>query len=885
MSQKELSTTYSSNETESKWYPHWESNGYFKPREGKTGESYCIIMPPPNVTGQLHMGHALDVTTQDALIRFKRMKGFKTLYLPGMDHAGIATQAVVEKMLDKEGTSRHELGREKFLEKTWEWKEKYGGVILNQQRKLGASPDWDYSLFTMDDESNEAVKKVFVDLYNEGLIYQSDYIVNWDPVLESAISDAEVEYKEVKGNFYHLLYPVVGSDEKLEIATTRPETMLGDTAVCVHPEDERFKHLIGKKAIVPLCNREVPIIADEHVDMELGTGCLKVTPGHDFNDFEIGKRHNLEIINILNKDGTLNEYGLEWKGLTCAKARTSLVQKLEEKEILVKVVEHVHQVGHGDRSKAIIEPMVSKQWFLNIMDMAAESVKAVEEDVTTFWPKQWENTYFSWLRNPRNWCVSRQLWWGHQIPVFNCTDCNNQWADAGQPTECPKCLSKNTQQDPDVLDTWFSSGLWPLSTLGWPNEDRMKEKGFNDFFPTSCLVTGHDIIFFWVARMMMFTQKITKKIPFHHVYIHAIVRDKQGRKMSKSLGNGIDPLEVIEQYGADALRYTLAAGSGYNRDLNLDPAVIESNRNFINKIWNAFRFIHPYLENAPSQLPNPNSLSHQEKWILSELNTVIKNVNESMEQYRFDDSCSEIYSFVYDKFCSWFIELSKKVLNGENEELKNNRAAVLKYAFRELTKILHPFAPFITEELWTYLKTNEEELLIVTDFPEFKEELAFEQDKEEMNYFIQLISGSRNLRSSVGLSPKEKIELQVFTDKSEVSTYFKNEKDFIIEMANASSALIHDKSKDRPKKSLVLATENFELFIPVSGVIDLDQQVSRLQKDLDKTTKELAKVEKKLNNPKFISSAPDEIVSGVKSDQQDLLNKAESLKKSIKQFS
>ena len=885
MSQKELSTTYSSNETEAKWYPHWESNGYFKPREGKTGESYCIIMPPPNVTGQLHMGHALDVTTQDALIRFKRMKGFKTLYLPGMDHAGIATQAVVEKMLDGEGTSRHELGREKFLKKTWEWKEKYGGVILNQQRKLGASPDWDYSLFTMDDESNEAVRKVFVDLYNEGLIYQSDYIVNWDPVLESAISDAEVEYKEVKGKFYHLLYPVVGSDEKLEIATTRPETMLGDTAICVHPEDERFKHLIGKKAIVPICNREVPIVADEHVDMELGTGCLKVTPGHDFNDFEIGKRHNLEIINILNKDGTLNDYGLEWKGQTCSKARASLVEKLAQEEILVKTVDHVHQVGHGDRSKSVIEPMVSKQWFLNIMDMAAESVKAVEDDVTTFWPKQWENTYFSWLRNPRNWCVSRQLWWGHQIPVFYCSDCGHQWADAGQPSECPKCQSKNIYQDPDVLDTWFSSGLWPLSTLGWPNEDRMKEKGFNDFFPTSCLVTGHDIIFFWVARMMMFTQKITKQIPFHHVYIHAIVRDKQGRKMSKSLGNGIDPLEVIEQYGADALRYTLAAGSGYNRDLNLDPAVIESNRNFINKIWNAFRFIYPHLESAADELPSASALSHQEKWILSELNTTIKNVNESMEQYRFDDSCSEIYSFVYDKFCSWFIELSKNILNGEDSNLKNNRAAVLKYSFRELTKILHPFAPFITEELWTYLKSSNEELLIVTDFPEFKEELEFNQDKEEMNYFIQLISGSRNLRSSVGLSPKEKIELQVFTDKSDVRTYFENQTNFILEMANGSSLAVSKQDSNRPSKSLVLATENFELFIPVSGVIDLEKQVERLQKDLTKTEKELIKVEKKLSNPKFLASAPEDIVSGVKADQLDLFNKAEALKKSINQFS
>ncbi len=885
MTSNDLSTKYSSKEIENKWYSFWESNGYFKPRSGKNGKSYCIIMPPPNVTGQLHMGHALDVTTQDALIRFKRMQGYKTLYLPGMDHAGIATQAVVEKMLDEEDTSRQELGRKKFLERTWDWKEKYGGVILNQQRKLGASPDWDYSLFTMDSESNEAVRKVFVDFYNEGLIYQSDYIVNWDTVLQSAISDAEVEYKEVKGSFYHLLYPVVGSDEKLEIATTRPETMLGDTAVCVNPKDERFKHLIGKKAIVPLCNREVPIIADDHVDIELGTGCLKVTPGHDFNDFEIGQRHDLKVINILEKDGTLNQFGLEWKGLKCSTARPSLVKKLEEEGILIKTVDHVHQVGHGDRSKSVIEPMVSKQWFLNVMDMASESVTAVEKNETVFWPKQWENTYFSWLRNPRNWCVSRQLWWGHQIPVFNCSDCNRQWAQTSTPDECPKCQSKNLSQDPDVLDTWFSSGLWPLSTLGWPNKQRMEEKGFYDFFPTSCLVTGHDIIFFWVARMMMFAKKLTQKVPFQHVYVHAIVRDKLGRKMSKSLGNGIDPLEVIEQYGADALRFTLAAGSGHNRDLNLDPTIIEANRNFINKIWNAFRFIHPYLQNISKPLPASDYLSHQEKWILSELNLTIKNVTESMEQYRFDDSCSEIYSFVYDKFCSWFIELSKNILNSDDQELIQNRSAVLKYTFRQLTKVLHPFAPFITEELWTYLKHENEEPLIVSEFPKYKNELNFDQDRTQMNHFIQIVSGSRNLRSSVGLSPKEKIRLKVFTNKSDIKKYFLEQTNFICEMANAIDMEVLSLSSKRPNKSLVLATENFELYVPVSGVIDLDQQVTRLKKDLEKTQKELLKLEKKLDNPKFLASAPTEIVNGVKNDHKGLITKLSALKASIRQFS
>ncbi len=880
MSNLEIEKTYSPENVEAKWYEAWEKGGHFKPNPEAKKDGYCIIMPPPNVTGQLHMGHALDVTTQDALIRWKRMLGHKTLYLPGMDHAGIATQAVVEKMLESEGTSRRELGREKFLEKTWDWKEKYGGVILNQQRAIGASPDWDYSIFTMDPDSNDAVRKVFVDLYNEGLIYQSDYIVNWDPVLQSAISDAEVEFKEVEGAFYHLHYKVVGSDEVLEVATTRPETLLGDTAVCVHPEDERFKHLIGKKAIVPICNREVPIVADEYVDMELGTGCLKVTPGHDFNDFEIGKRHNLEIINILNKDGTLNSFGLEWEGQSCKKARPSFIEKLKKDGVLVDMKKHVHQVGHGDRSKAVVEPMVSKQWFLNIEEMASTAVKAVETEKTKFWPKQWENTYFAWLRNPRNWCVSRQLWWGHQIPVFYCKDCNHQWADSGTPTECPSCGSKNIYQDPDVLDTWFSSGLWPMTTLGWPNEEKMKQKGFEDFFPGSCLVTGHDIIFFWVARMMMFSLKLTGKKPFDDVYIHAIVRDKLGRKMSKSLGNGIDPLEVTKKFGADALRYTLAAGSGHNRDLNLDPATIEVNRNFINKIWNAFRFIAPSLSFAENELPSLGELDHHEKWILSTLNETIEKVNYSMSEYRFDDSCQAITSFVYDKFCSWFIEVSK----GKIAEQNTQRASVLKYTFRELVKLLHPFAPFVSEEIWSHLKTNDETLLISSSFPQAQEELNFTTDQKLMDRFIELVTNIRNLRSSVNLPPKEEINISLFGSDESLLIYFASHSSSLYDLAKVKTVKTFSSDENRPSKSIMKASVDHEVFIPLEGVIDLEEQVKRLEKDLAKSEKELQKLEKKLSNPKFISNAKPEVVEQVKVDFENECQKAEAIRENLVNF-
>jgi len=887
MNETELPKTYSSQDVESKWYPKWEKEGYFKPKAGKAGKGYTIIMPPPNVTGRLHAGHALDITTQDTLIRFKRMKGFEALFLPGMDHAGIATQNIVEKLVWKEEKkTRHDFTREDFIKKIWDWKEEYGGIIAKQQRSMGASADWDYSTFTMDKIPHKAVNKVFVDLYNEGLIYQSDYIINWDPVLQSAISDAEVEHQEVKGTFYHLLYEVKETGQKIEIATTRPETLLGDTAVCVHPEDDRFKDLIGKTAIVPLCNREIPIIGDDYVDMEKGTGCLKVTPGHDFNDFEIGKRHNLPIINIINKDGTLNEHGLEWKDQTCAKARKSIVEKLEELEILIEKKPHVHQVGHGDRSKAIIEPMVSKQWFLNVEEMAKDACRAVDEGETTFVPKGWENTYFAWMREPKNWCLSRQLWWGHQIPVYYCGACDHQWASENDNEDtCPKCNKNEVTRDPDVLDTWFSSGLWPLSTLGWPDAQAMKEKKFDTFYPTATLITGFDIIFFWVARMMMMCQKATGSAPFEKVYIHAIVRDKSGRKMSKSLGNGIDPLEMVEQYGADAFRFTLAAGSGYNRNINLDPERIGGYRNFVNKIWNAFRFISPTLEKAQAALPPKDELDAAERWILAELNTTTKIMNESIEDFRFDESCSAIYSFVYDKFCSWFIELSKPVLSSENEVDIQRRATVLKYTFKKVVALLHPFTPYITEELWGHLKEESDDLLIVQEYPEENSELVFTKEQEDMNRFVETVSLIRNLRSSVNIKPKEEINVTLRTDIPDALQYYKDNEVGFQSLARVKNLSVVTKEGEAPAKSLMGALTHTEVFIPLEGVIDLNEQLGRLNKDLAKAEKELMKYEKKLGNEKFLANAKDDVVAEVKSNFEQFSEKVASLKDSIAKLS
>jgi valyl-tRNA synthetase len=878
-----IDKTFDPKAAEDKWYNVWEKEGCFKPKKGKAGKTFSLIMPPPNVTGKLHMGHALDATTQDALIRFKRMKGFETLWIPGTDHAGIATQSVVEKLIQKEEKkNRHEIGREEFLKRIWEWKEQYGSEIVQQQKKMGVSCDWDYSTFTMDEVPNKAVRKFFVHMYNEGLIYQSDYIVNWDPKLQSAISDAEVEHKEVKGFFYHLLYKVKGSDVVLEVATTRPETIFADTAVAVHPDDERFKHLIGQTAIIPICNREVPIIGDEHVDMEKGTGCLKVTPGHDFNDFEIGKRHGLPIINILNTNGTFNNGAPEIEGLKVKDAREKVEAILTELELLKEKKPHTHQVGHGERSDAVIEPLVSKQWFLNVRKMAEDAVSAVEKGKMTFYPKGWENTYFSWLRDPKDWCISRQLWWGHQIPVFNCLGCGHQWASETDPNECPQCRATTLKQDADVLDTWFSSGLWPLSTLGWPDEKVMAEKRFNDFYPTATLVTGFDIIFFWVARMMMMCQEMTGKAPFEHVYIHAIVRDKQGRKMSKSLGNGIDPLDMIAQYGADAMRFTLAAGSGYNRNLNLDPERIEGYRNFMNKLWNAFRFMQPHLELADDKLPPKEKWHLHDRWILAELNTVAKRMNEAIEEYRFDDASSAIYQFVYEKFCSWYIELSKNILNGTNEAAKRQRATILKYGFRQIMKLLHPITPYITEELWSHLGSKT--LLATESYTEFDAHLSDDRVADLMNRFIEVVTGIRNIRQSMNIKPKDEVDIRLFTDDQKFAKFMYDSRHFLGDLAAVKSGTIRDKKSDRPKKSVSMATTHTEIWLPLEGLVDIAEQVKRVQKDIEKTQGDYQRVEAKLANSTFVDNAPEDVVADVKEKARQFQEKLQSLQNMLGQF-
>lgn len=882
--ESDLPKSYDPKAAEEKWYGRWLDGKAFSPKKGKAGKTFTLIMPPPNVTGKLHMGHALDATTQDALTRWKRMKGFETLWIPGTDHAGIATQSVVEKEISKtEKKKRQDLGREEFLKRIWAWKEQYGNEIVEQQKKMGVSCDWDYATFTMDEVPNKAVKKFFVNMFNQGLIYQADYIVNWDPVLQSAISDAEVEHKEVKGFFYHLLYKVKDSEQILEIATTRPETIFADTAVAVNPNDERFKHLIGGTAIVPVCNREVPIIGDEHVDMEKGTGCLKVTPGHDFHDFDIGRRHGLPIINIMNPDGTFNLGAPEIEGLKVKDARAKIEQILTELGELKEKKDHVNQVGHGQRSDAIIEPLVSKQWFLNVTKMAAGAVRAVEEGDTTFFPKGWENTYFAWLKEPKDWCISRQLWWGHQIPVYTCLSCNHMFAAEIDPVTCPECKAHDFKQDPDVLDTWFSSGLWPLSTLGWPDEAEMKRKRFHDFYPTTTLVTGFDIIFFWVARMMMMCQTATNEVPFKDVYIHAIVRDKNGKKMSKSLGNGIDPLDMIDKYGADAMRFTLAAGSGYNRNLNLDPERIEGYRNFMNKLWNAFRFIHPHLAMAEDTLPRKAEWHLHDRWILSELNDVSRRMNEAMEEYRFDDACSAIYQFVYEKFCSWYIELSKPILNGEDAQAKRQRATVLKYGFKKIVNLLHPFTPFLTEEIWEHL--GETEMLIVQEYVEHDSELDDPAVATLMNKFTEVVTGIRNVRQSVQIKPKDQVDVRLFTDDPELAKFLYTERWSLQDLAGVKSGTIKAKKVARPKKSASLATSHTEVYLPLEGLVDISEQVKKIEKDIEKTQADYQRIEVKLKNSNFMDNAPDEVVAEVREKAKLCQDKLESLQTMLGQFS
>ena len=884
-----LSDRYSPNDVEDKIYKFWEDGSYFEAEDQSTKPPYSIILPPPNVTGFLHMGHALDHTIQDVLIRWKRMKGFNAMWLPGSDHAGIATQAVVEKDLRKQGKDRLEMGREAFLEEVWKWKKTYGDRIYSQMKRLGDSVDWKRETFTLDEDVSKAVRKVFVHLYKKGWLYQGEKLVNWSPPLQSAISDLEVVHKDTKGNLYHLSYPVDGTDEKLIIATTRPETYLGDSAVCVHPEDDRYKHLIGKSVTLPIINRSIKIIADEYVDREFGTGALKVTPAHDFNDYELGKKHNLEFINILNVDGTLNENAGPYKDLKVQEARKRIVKDLEEKEFIIKIEPHQHAVGYCDRTGAVVEPYLSKQWFVKTKDLATPARHVVSNETTKFIPEQWTKTYIHWMNIIEDWCVSRQLWWGHRIPAWYCEDCGGVTVAEHDPDTCEACGSKKISQDEDVLDTWFSSGLWPFSTMGWPEETEAQKT----FYPTSVLVTGHDIIFFWVARMIMMGLEMKGDVPFRKVYIHGLIRDSQGRKMSKSLGNSIDPVELIENYGADALRFSLMAQMATGKDLKFSMQRLEGYRNFMNKVWNATRFSLSNMEGftAPAEgvdatIPK-SDLTTADQWLIYQTGLVEQEVNQYLEDFRFSDAANRIYSFTWHEFCDWYLEFSKPVLYGENEEQKKVTQLVLAQSLNRIVRLLHPFAPFISEEIYQKLPINSE-ACIVSDYPEYEKDqkwlsLGSEEASFEMELVKAVITAVRNIRGENSIKPSEKINVWLSPKDDKSQKILGSNKSEIIRLGSLNEC--HVSERDSLSKCAVapirLGDSQVDVVIPLEGLVDIDKEVARLKKLIEKQEKDIKIINGKLSNERFLANAPEEVVEADKQLLASINSKVEEMRQSL----
>jgi len=867
--EKELPIRIEPSEFEEKLYNEWLEKKYFHADENSDKPPYSIVIPPPNVTGSLHMGHALNNTLQDILIRYHRMKGFEVLWLPGTDHAGIATQNVVERMLAQEGLSRHDLGREKFIERVWQWKEESGGQIINQLKRLGASCDWDRERFTMDEGLSNAVRTVFVTLYKEGLIYRSNYIINWCPRCHTALSDLEVEHEDKEGALYYIYYPIENSDEKLLIATTRPETMLGDTAVAVNPNDERYKHLIGKYAILPILNRRLPIIADEYVDMEFGTGALKVTPAHDSNDFELGKKYNLEEINVMDESGIINENGGKFKGLDRFEARKKIVEELKNLGYLEKIEKHDHSVGHCYRCKTVVEPRISMQWFVKIKPLAEKAIEAVEQGKIKIFPEMWTKTYFEWMYNIRDWCISRQIWWGHRIPAWYCEKCGHINVDFKDPEKCEKCDSTELTQETDVLDTWFSSALWPFSTMGWPEKTKTLEK----FYPTSCLVTGFDILFFWVARMIMMGLKFMKDVPFYHVYIHALVRDQYGQKMSKSKGNVIDPLVMIEKYGADAFRFTLAAFAAQGRDIKLSEDRIIGYKNFVNKIWNASRFIMMNLDENISEI-DFDSLEMEDKWILHNLYQTAKNTEEFIKSYDFNEAANEIYQFFWHKFCDWYIEFIKhRIYNNIN---KTNALAVAKYTLEESLKILHPFMPFITE--YIYKKLTNKETITFGPYPESKFE--FYNEFSNIEEIISFISNIRTIRGEYNIPPAKNVEIYVkCTDKMKNLIEIKS--DIIKKLAKVDN--INFTNKDI-EKSAVQIEKDFTIFVPLEGLIDFESEIKRLEKEKKTYLKDINIYGKKLNNEEYLKKAPEHIIEKDKAKYEEAKIKLEEIEKTIERL-
>ena len=851
---KELAKTYDPKGIEDRLYQKWEDNKYFHAEVDRSKKPFTIVMPPPNITGQLHMGHALDNTMQDILIRYKRMQGYSALWQPGTDHAAIATEVKVINSLKEKGINKADLTRDEFLKYAWDWKEEYGGRIVKQLKKMGSSADWERERFTMDEGCSEAVKEVFIRLFDKGYIYKGSRIINWCPVCKTSISDAEVEHVEQTGHFWHIKYPIIGEEGRfVEIATTRPETMLGDTAVAVNPDDERYTDIIGKKLLLPIVNREIPVIADPYVDKEFGTGCVKITPAHDPNDFEVGKRHNLAEINILNDDATINANGGIYEGMDRYEARKAIVAKLDELGLLVKVVEHVHNVGTHDRCKTTVEPMIKPQWFVKMEEMAKPAIDALQSGRLKFVPESFGKTYMHWLEGIRDWCISRQLWWGHRIPAYYCEECGEMVVSRDMPEKCPKCGCSHLKQDEDTLDTWFSSALWPFSTLGWPN----KTEELDYFYPTDVLVTGYDIIFFWVIRMVFSALEQTGTEPFHTVLIHGLVRDSQGRKMSKSLGNGIDPLEVIDKYGADALRLILITGNAPGNDMRFYWERVESSRNFANKVWNASRFIMMNLGDEQPTKPDAADLLPVDRWILSKVNTLAKDVTENMDKYELGIAVQKVYDFIWEEFCDWYIEIAKVRLYKKEEDPKAANAAlwVLKTVLANALKMLHPYMPFITEEIFCTL-CPEEETIMLAPWPEYTEEWNFAKEEADVETIKVLVKGIRNIRSEMNVPPSRKAKYFIVSPDADVCELFASHKDIYSQLISASEIDVQADKAGIPEDAVSVVIPNAVVYIPLEELVDMAKERERLEKEKAKLAKELARSNGMLNNEKFLSKAP-----------------------------
>ena len=871
---KELAKTYDPKGMEDRIYETWLEKKYFHAEADRSKKPFTIVIPPPNVTGRLHMGHALDETLQDILIRYKRMQGYNALWIPGTDHASISTEVKVTNQLKEEGIDKKELGREGFLKRAWQWKEEYGGAIINQLKKLGSSCDWDRERFTMDEGCSEAVLEVFIRLYEKGYIYKGSRIINWCPVCKTSISDAEVLHEEQAGHFWHINYPIKDSDRFVEIATTRPETMLGDTALAVNPEDERYQDIIGKTVVLPLVGREIPVIADAYVDKEFGTGVVKITPAHDPNDFEVGRRHNLPEINILNDDATINENGGKYAGMDRYEARKLIVEELKEQGLLVKVADHSHNVGTHDRCGTTVEPLIKQQWFVKMEELAKPAIEALKNGELTFVPERFDKIYLHWLENIRDWCISRQLWWGHRIPAYYCDDCGELAVAREEPSVCPKCGGTHFTQDPDTLDTWFSSALWPFSTLGWPKQT----EDLDYFYPTDVLVTGYDIIFFWVIRMVFSGYEQTGKSPFHHVLIHGLVRDSLGRKMSKSLGNGIDPLEIIEKYGADALRFTLVTGNAPGNDMRFYMERVEASRNFANKVWNASRFIMMNMEKA--EIPESMDLellTGADKWILSKANTLAGDVTANMDRFELGIAVQKLYDFIWEEFCDWYIEMVKPLLYQEEDGTKAAALWTLRTVLVNVLKLLHPYMPFITEEIFRNL-TGEESIMI-SAWPEYKEEWAFEADELSVERIKEAVRGIRNVRSEMNVPPSRKASVIVVSHKEEVRSIFEKGLIFFATLAYAGEVTIQaDKTGISEDAVSALITDG-AVYMPFSDLVDMEKELERLKKEEERLTKELARVNGMLGNEKFISRAPQSKID----EEKEKLKKYSQMMEQVKE--